>query len=419
MTTATDDRPPVVSPLRVPAFRSLWAGDSVSQLAHQVTQFLLPLLAVTVVHTSGFGVGVVSASQFLPVIFLSLVAGSYANKVSTRALLVLCNVLRGVALGLMGVVCAFTGLSFWLLVAAAVVIGCVAVFHDVGFHAAFPRVLTTEQLTPGNGLYEASYSAAQMAGPALAGYAVHSLGLSTLMSVTAVLFLASALCFLPLRLPALADHPDTKDVSVRAGLAFIWRTRAIRDLCVQSALYNLHEQAFLTAFMIYGVRSLHLSGGALGLVMGLGSLGAVAGSLVIGRIGARLHVGAALSASLVLGGLSLFVGALVATPGSAAPVLAAAFVVNGAALASYNVFALSLRGALPPPEHLGIVTAGYRLVSRAPMPLGALLGGVLVETVGGATAVTVIALSLTLAATSLLRSPLRRVRRLGTATSAL
>ncbi|MFF9025209.1 MFS transporter [Streptomyces eurythermus] len=415
--TGPDTAAVTEGPLRVAAFRSLWAGDSLAQLAHQVTQFLLPLLAVTAIHSSPSSVGVVSASQFLPVIFLSLVAGAYANRVSARGLLVACNLLRAAALGVLGVVCAVTGLDFWLLVGAAVVIGCVVVFHDVGYQSALPRVLAPGQLTAGNGLYEASFSAAQMAGPALAGYAVHALGLPVLMSVTAALFLGSALCFLPLRLPALnaAEKAREAGVSVRAGLRFTWRTAVIRDLCLQSALSNLHEQAFVTAFVLYAIRSLGLSGSALGLIMGLGSVGALIGSLVVGRLGTRMHAGLVLSVSLVVAGFSLLVGTAVARPGSAEPVLATAFVVNGVALAAYNVFAMSLRSTLPPPEYLSTVTAGYRLVSRAPMPLGALLGGVLVDALGGGTAVTVIGVSMTVCAMSLLRSPLRRVRRLHTA----
>ncbi|MEK2495116.1 MFS transporter [Kitasatospora purpeofusca] len=411
----------LVPPLRIRAFRSLWIGDSVARLAHQATQFVLPLLAVTAVGSSASAVGAVSASQFVPVIFLSLVAGSYASRFSTRTLLAACNLVRGAALALMGAVCAFTGLSFWLLITTAIVLGCVAVFHDIGYQSAVPRLLSPHQLTRGNGLFEASYSATQMAGPALAGGAVNSLGLPTAVSVAAALFFAAAFCFLPLPVEAFsaAEQVGRAEVSIRAGLSFTWRTRSIRDLCLQSALFNLHEQAFLTAFMLYAVRSVGLSGTSFGLVLGLGSVGALAGSLAVGRIGPRLHAGAVVSVSIVVAGLSLLLGAVFAEAGPTVPVLAAAFVVNGVALAAYNVFALSLRATLPPPEYIGAVTASYRLVSLAPLPLGALLGGVLVDGLGGRLAVTVIGLAMTVASTTLLRSPLRRVRDLEAAKAAI
>ncbi|WP_037603369.1 MFS transporter [Streptacidiphilus rugosus] len=401
-----------VPPLRVAAFRSLWTGDAVARLGHQIAQFLLPLLAATALHGTAFEVGAVSAAQFVPVVVLSPAAGSLAGRMPTRTLLVACNLLRGVATAVLAALCLVTGLSFWPLVCVAVVVGSAAVFHDIGYDAAAPRLLSGNQLTAGNGLFEASYSAAQLAGPALAGYGARRLGLTPTASVVTALFLAAIVLFRTVRLPAPAAGGDgtPSGITMRAGLDFVRRNRSLRDLCLQSALFNLHEQAFLTAFMIYGIRSLHLSGGAIGTVLGVGGGAALVGSLVVGRVGPRMHAGAVVCGSLIVAGLSLLAGCVLARFAPAEAVLAVAFVVNGVALAAYNVFALSFRSALPPPQYLGAVTAVYRLVAMAPLPLGALLGGALLDALGGSAALVLVTGSLTLTSLRLLRSPLRRTR---------
>ncbi|MET9509987.1 MFS transporter [Streptomyces flavidovirens] len=401
------------SPLRVPAFRSLWLGETVAGLGFQSTQFLLPLLALTAAGSSATGAGLVSAAQFVPVIVFSLVAGATVGRVSVKVLLITCNVLRGLTMGVLGIVAHAAGPGIGLLMAVAFVVGALTVFHDIGHQAAVPHSLAAGRLTEGNGLLEASYSVAQMAGPAVAGYTLQEFGLPATAAATAVVFTVALLCFLPLRLTPAAGAEATPALrSVLKGLRFTWRHRALRDLCVQSALFNLHEQALITAFMVFAVRSLGLSSGMVGVIVGLGSVGALAGSLWVGRYAARLHVGAAVTWSLTVSALSLLAGVLLALTGPAVPALAGAFVVNGLALAVYNVYALSLRGVLAPPERLGVVMAGYRLVSMAPIPLGAVIGGALAQSAGPGAAMAVITASLTLASFALRRSPLRRIRRL-------
>lgn len=56
-------------------FRNVWTGESAAHFGAQLTNFLLPLVAVTALHSSGTEVGLISAVQFVPVVLLSLVAG--------------------------------------------------------------------------------------------------------------------------------------------------------------------------------------------------------------------------------------------------------------------------------------------------------------------------------------------------------
>jgi MFS family permease len=397
--------------LRTPAFRTLWMGDGVARLGYQIAQFLLPLLVVTVLHASATQVGLVSAAQFVPVIALSLVAGVVVDRAATKTLLMVCNAVRGAALGLMGLVYATVGLDIWLLVATAVVVGSMTVFYDVGYQATVPRVLSVSELVSGNGLLQATNSATQMAGPAAAGAFVQLTGLPTAVGVTGALFAGAAVGFgfLRLRDPA-APGTRRPAVSVTAGLRFTWRSRAIRDLCVQSGLFNLHEEAFLTAFLVYAIRTRHIEGGTVGLIVGLGSVGALVGSLVTGRLSGRLHAGRAVSVALLVAAVSLLGGRVFAELAWPTAVLAAGFLVNGVAQSTYNVYAVSLRQAIPPPEYLGSVTASYRLVSFGTIPLGALLGGVLTDALGAPAALLAVGVSMTVSCLALFASPLRRAR---------
>ncbi|MFF2079062.1 MFS transporter [Kitasatospora sp. NPDC058162] len=396
--------------LQSPDFRRLWAGDSAARLGYQIAQFALPLMAVTLLHVSATKVGLVSASQFVPVIALSLVAGSMVDRISARRLLVVCNLVRGAALGLLGLISALVGLSFWALLLVAVLVGSATVFYDVGYQSTVPRVLSVSELVSGNGLLQATNSVTQMAGPALAGFLVQAAGLPSAVGVTAGLFTAAVLSFWSFGSREEAGERTARPkVSIRDGLRFTLKTRAVRDLCLQSGLYNLHEEAFLTAFMIYAVRTQHVSGGVVGVILGIGSIGALLGSLLAGRLSERLHAGMAVTTALLVAAASFLVGRLAAAVVLPLLALTAAFVINGVASAVYNVFAISLRQAVPPAEYLGSVTASYRLVSFGTIPLGALVGGVLVDWAGASRALLLISISMTVSCCMLFTSPLRRI----------
>ncbi len=398
----------MTQPLLTRTFVGLWSGDAVSRLGYQTCEFLLPLLAVSVLRVGPVAVGAVLATQFLPVILLSLSAGSIASRYDGRAVLLACAVARGAAMGALGAAYGLSGLSYLGLLLAALVVGAATVVHDVAYQSAVPLVVPADRLVTGNGLLQAGNSVTQLAGPALAGFLVEATGAPTAVAVTAALFAGGAVAFLAVGRGVLRHVAGPQRPSARAGLRYTLSCRPLRDLCLQSGLFNLFEQAFLTAFLLYAVRTLGLSGGVVGLIVGVGSAGALVGSLVIGRLG-RLHPGAVVSLALAVAGAAYLVGLLLAGPLPAAAVLAAAFFVNGVAVAGYNVLAISLRQTIPPEHLLAAATATYRLVSFGPIPLGALLGGVCAQLLGNRGAVLVLAAALGISATTLLVSPLRRV----------
>lgn len=396
-------------PLRSRTFVGLWSGDAVSRLGYQTAEFLLPLLAVTSLRASPVAVGAVLAAQFVPVLLLSLSAGSIASRYDGRTVLLACSLARGAAMGVLGAAVGLSGLSYAGLLLAALVVGAATVVHDVAYQSAVPLVVPAGQLVAGNGILQASISVTQLAGPALAGFLVQASGVSGALAVTTALFAGGLVAFLFVGASRIRHDVGADRPSARAGLRYTLACRPLRDLCVQSGLFNLVEQAFLTAFLVYAVRTLGLAGGVVGLIVGIGSAGALAGSLATGRLGPRLHSGTVVSLALAVAGAAYLVGLLLAGPLPAAPVLAVAFLVNGAAVAAYNVLAVSLRQTIPPPHLLAAATATYRLVSFGPIPLGALLGGVCAQAFGARTAVLVLAAALGISATTLLLSPLRRV----------
>lgn len=404
--------------LTVPGFRQLWGGDCIARLGYQISEFLFPLIAVVKLHSSGFEAGLVSGSQFVPVVVLSLTAGALADRADIRGLVLVSSAIRGAALAVMGLVYALWGLTLWVVIIAAVVVGSATVYYDVGFQSTIPKLLRPSELGRGNGLLQASTSASQMVGPALAGLLLQAAGLPLAVGVTAAAFFGATIAFALLKAARSQPADDgaiPRRRAILTGLRFTWGCRPIRDLCIQSGLFNFHEQAFLTAFLLFGVRSARLGSGAVGALIGLASAGALIGSIVSGRLSDRLHTGATVTTGLITASAAFMLGPLLTTWLPAKFVFGSAFLINGIALGAYNVYAISLRQAIPPAEFIGSVTASYRMVSLGLIPVGGLLGGALVDAIGPRAALLAIAISMTLAAMLLLASPLKHISKINQA----
>ncbi|MEU3421880.1 MFS transporter [Streptomyces murinus] len=393
-------------------FRNVWTGESAAHFGAQLTNFLLPLVAVTTLHASGTEVGLISAVQFVPVVVLSLVAGMVVDRHPPRRTLVLTSLVRGAALGLLGLAQAAGGLTATQVVAAAAIIGTATVFYEVAYQSTLPKIVPVDSISSANGLHQATYSISQLAGPSAAGFLVGRTGLSPTFAVTAALFAGAAFSGSLLRGVKAPGVPRQSALrSIGSGLRYTWSLRPLRDLCTQAGLSNLHEQCFLTVFLVFAVRERGLSGTTIGVAIGIGSVGALVGSLVAARIGARLTVGRALTWGVVLAAVGLLLVPAVALFDLGTVVLVAlfalAFVVNGFGVALFNVFAVSLRQTIPPEDQLGAVTASYRLVALGTLPLGAFAGGALADALGPGRAIWIVGASYLCVSFWLMFSPLR------------
>ncbi|MBT0768287.1 MFS transporter [Kineosporia sp. J2-2] len=390
--------------MRTGVLLRIWAGDTGARTGFQIFQFLLPVVAVTSTTATATEVGLLGAVQFLPVVLFSLAAGSLVTRFDAMLLLLVSNVLRLAAVGYLTVAALAGSLGLGDLMLAGFVVGTATIVYDVTFQSTVPRVVGPQSLQRVNGLLQGSISVVQMGAPALAGFLVAGLGGAGSFAVlTGVFFLVAAgFATRTVNTGGIVTTP----VSVVEGLRYTWRDRYVRAICTQSAVFNLHEQAFMTVFLVYGLREVGLGSGAIGFAVGASSLGSLLGALVAGRLARVFHFGRVVSFSLPAAALALLLASLLPA-GYVLPAFAVALAVNGFALGLYNVNAVSLRQITPPPEFLGPVTAAYRMLSFGTIPLGALIGGILLDLVPGRVALTVVAVSLLVLTCQIFATPVR------------
>ncbi|MFE6867381.1 MFS transporter [Kitasatospora sp. NPDC057692] len=393
-------------------FRLLWAGETVSRLGSAVTAVALPLVAVVTLDAGPLATGLLSAAVWLPWLLIGLPAGVWVGRWRRRTLLVRANLVSAVLYASVPVAARLGVLTLAQLVLVALLAGTAAVFLGAGHQAYLPDLLPPERLTEGNARLQGGASAAQVAGPGVAGLTVQAFGAAAGLLVDAASFVAAAAALLLIRdrpAPPAAADPVPLGRRVREGLAFVRRDPYLRALLRYGAAANLALAGYQAVAVLFLIHDLGVAPSAVGWLGAAGALGGVAGAALSRPVTRRY--GSARGLLLVLLTATPF-GLLLPSARPGAGVLpyavGSAVMVGGVVLA--NVVTGSFRQRYAPPELLGRVVATSMAANQATIPLGAVAGGVLGEVLGLRPAMWITIALLTASAALLVASPIRRVR---------
>jgi MFS family permease len=184
--------------------------------------------------------------------------------------------------------------------------------------------------------------------------------------------------------------------------------RVLRDLALSTATFNLASSMILATFTLFAVRELGIGAAGFGLVFALGNVGFLAGAIVSARIAAR-GLGQALTIGALGSTLATLIIPLAAGPLAVVVLLLGRFV---GALSNpiYNVSLVTLVQSRVSHDSLGRVNGTFRLVDWGVVPVGALLGGLLAETVGLRPTLLVAATIAVLRLLLMINSPARRIQ---------
>ncbi len=368
-------------------FMKLWTAETVSQLGTQVTLLALPLTAILILKASPFEVGLLSSLEFLPFILVGLPAGVWVDRLRRRPILIVGDLGRALTLGSIPLVYELHRLTIWQLYAVAFLTGVLTVFFDVSYQAYLPSLVERDQLVDGNAKLEISRSGAQLAGPGLGGLLVQALRAPVAIFADALSYLWSAMwVFLirreepPIERPA--DGHRSMRHEIREGLRYVWRHPLLRPIAFCTGSSNLFSSMFLAILVLFAVRVLHMRPGLIGLALAVGNVGFLLGAFSAQRIAKRVGIGPAIIGSI---GLSSPVWLLMplATPSTAFPILVVTGLVSGfGGMAVYNINQVSLRQAITPMRMQGRMNATMRFMVWGTLPIGALVGGILGNTIG-------------------------------------
>jgi MFS family permease len=395
-------------------FLSLWGAETVSQFGTQVTLLALPLVAIVTLDESTFRVAVLTSVEYLPFLFFTLPAGVWVDRLPRRPILIVANLGRATALISVPLAHWAGVLTIWQLYLVGFVVGVGTVFFDLAYMSYLPRLVGRAELVEGNAKLEMSRSAAQVAGPGLAGLLVSALTAPIAIAVDAVSYLVSVVLMGRIRtVEAVASREERRSLraELREGLGYVFRHPYQRGIVAAVAISNFFGQLVFAILLVFAVRELDLSAAAIGVILSLGSVGALLAAVTARRVGDRLGVGRTiLLAAFLFGPGTLLIA--VAPVDYAAVFIVAAIAVVGYGGTLFNVTMISLIQAITPDRLLGRANASRRFVVWGVVPIGGFVAGALATAIGLRATMTVGAIGGVLAVVPILLSPVRSVGRI-------
>ncbi|GAB2466653.1 MFS transporter [Xylanimonas ulmi] len=366
--------------LRFPNYRLWFAAALVANVgawAQRVGQDWIVLTHLT--DHSGTAVGVSVAMQFLPVLALSPYAGVLADRLPRRRLLMATQSLMGLNSVVLAVLVLTGAVRLWHVFALALVGGCVSAV-DNPVRATFVSELVPEaSLTNAVGLNSASFNAARLVGPGVAGLLIAAVGPGWVFVITAATFALSIAAIAAMNPRALHVLPSAPRAAgqLREAVAYVrdrGDVQVIMGVVGVVTMFGLNFQ--LTSAMMARVE-FGLGPGEFGLLGSALAVGSLAGALLTARRTQPPRVRVVLGAALAFG-LAQGVSALM--PSYLTYLLLAA-PIGFTSLTMLTAANAALQTSVTPAMR-GRVMALYMMVFLGGAPFGAPLIGWVAETFG-------------------------------------
>lgn len=392
-----------LEPLRVPAFRRLWAGTAVTAIGSQFTTVAVPKQVFDLTSSSGY-VGLSGAVALVPLLVFGLWGGAIADAVDRRKLLIFGN--AGIA-----AVSALLWVQAWLGVASVWLVLALLALNQAFFAINMPtrgavvaRLVAPGSLPAAVALSSTTTAFGAVFGPMAAGALMPVLGLPTLYLLDTLALLLAA--YTVWRLPAL---PPLSGQARKAG---------IRDV-LDGFRYMATHKVLLASFvvdiiaMVAGMpRALfpemaertfgdpHGGGLALGWLFAAMPIGSMLIGLFSGRLGRVRRQGVAVVVAICAWGLAV---AGFGLAGSLWPAVAF-LVLGGAADMVSAIYRQSILQAAATDEMRGrmqgafivVVAGGPRVADLVHGWAGAAAGTAVAATGGGLLVIVLIVVAVTL-----------------------
>jgi MFS family permease len=170
-------------------FRVFWTGQIVSLVGTWMQQVAQAWLVLELTGDP-LALGIVAACQFVPVMFLGLFAGVFADALPKhRTLIALQGTMLVLAL-ILGVLAATGSVQVWHVYLLAVALGCVnALEMPVRQSFAFEMV-GREDLVNAVALNSAAFNGSRIIGPAIAGLLIGTVGIAVCFFINAASYVA-------------------------------------------------------------------------------------------------------------------------------------------------------------------------------------------------------------------------------------
>jgi MFS family permease len=293
--------------LRHRNFRLFFSGQLVSLIGTWMQNVGQAWLVLDLTHSS-FKLGVVSALQFLPMLFLSFFAGPFIDYFSKRKIIIFTQTALMLLAFILALLDFFGVVRYWHIVILATLLGIVNTIDMPARQSFIIEMVGKEDLMNAIAMNSSIFNAARAVGPAIAGLLIGAAGTAVCFFVNGFSFLAVLWGLLLMRFneppaPGPRSYHVVEDIT--EAIRYIRETPLVMITIVLVAVVSIFGTNFNVLVPVFSRQELHRDAAAFGFLMSSFGAGALVGAVslaALSRHGPKflLLLGGGLALSLFL-----------------------------------------------------------------------------------------------------------------------
>jgi len=272
--------------LRHRNFRLFFSGQLVSLIGTWMQNVGQAWLVLEMTHSS-FKLGVVSALQFAPMLFLSFFAGTFVDYFSKRKIIIVTQTIL-MLLAFTLAILDFTGVvQYWHVVILATLLGIVNTIDMPARQSFIIEMVGKEDLMNAIAMNSSIFNAARAVGPAIAGLIIGAAGTVLCFFVNGLSFLAVLWGLLLMKFEsAPASEPRTYHVveDIKEAMRYIKATPVVMVTILLVAVVSIFATNFTVLVPIFARQELHRDAAAFGFLLSSFGIGALIGAVSLAAL---------------------------------------------------------------------------------------------------------------------------------------
>ncbi len=324
--------------------------------------------------------GTVAAIGSLPLLLLSVLGGSVADRHPKRTVVLFTQT------GMMLFAFAFAGLVWsgyirpWHIIVLAALGGAAMAFDMPARQAFMMEITSREDLMNAVSLNSSMVNTARVVGPSVAGFLMAHAGMTMCFFLNGVSFIAVIVGLLMMRLPDFVrpKEPASTGHHILEGFRYVAKHRRVRRLLLLFGVVGIFGWSYSVLLPAYATDLLHVGESGYGALLSANGLGALLGALTVATYGSRMR-----PRVMILGGLWIFAGALLLLAIVRwYPLVIVCLAVSGWGMLLYFATTNTLIQTSTSDQMRGRVMGIWALVFGGMMPFGGMESGVVSNLAG-------------------------------------
>ena len=360
-------------------YRWLWLSTFTSFMAMMMLMITRGWLVLTLENDSPLALSLVMASFAAPIIFVSLIGGALADRLSRKRMMVLASF--GSAIFTLAVATLdLTGLiAFWHLLVTGVLNGTMMAFNMPSRQAIISDIVPEDKLMNAIALSNSGMNLTRILGPAVAGVLIVYIGTHGVFYLIVGMYILSALALLTIDAgkTGKARSGNSMAGDIKEGLAYAAHNPTLKALIVMVFIPVLFGMSYYALLPSWAREALDAQSDSLGMLMMMMGVGALIGTLLLASLRNFRRRGALLLVCCVAWGAALAVFSQSTSYTVAIPMLLLIGLVSSVFMA-LNMSLLQLSAS---PEMRGRVMS-IAMMSFGVFPLSSVPFGIIAERVG-------------------------------------